>query len=84
GGDFAEGCDLRGVFGFTAAGQPQQWPLRLGKAHWCALLPPQTPGRCLLRCRTIDANGAGQPLPRPFRKSGRCDIEEREFTVAEA
>ncbi|MFM7865330.1 MAG: molybdopterin-dependent oxidoreductase [Planctomycetaceae bacterium] len=84
GGDFAEGCDLRGVFGFTAAGQPQQWPLRLGKAHWCALLPPQTPGRCLLRCRTIDANGAAQPLPRPFRKSGRCDIEEVEFTVAEA
>lgn len=81
GGDFAEGCDLRGVFGFTAAGQPEQWPLRLCKAHWCALLPPQPPGRYLLRCRTIDASGAAQPMPRPFRKSGRCEIEEREFAV---
>lgn len=81
GGDFAADCSLNGTFGFTADGRPQHWPMRLAKVHWAALLPPLSPGRYNLRCRTIDAQGAAQPLPRPFRKSGRCDIEEREFVV---
>ena len=29
----------------------------------------------------VDAKGNAQPMPRPFRKSGRCDIEEIKLTV---
>ena len=28
-----------------------------------------------MRCRTIDAAGHAQPMPRPFRKSGRNAIQ---------
>lgn len=81
GGDLAEGCTLSGAFGFGGDGQPERWPMRLTKVHWAALVPPLAAGRYTLRCRTIDAQGAAQPMPRPFRKSGRCDIEERELVV---
>ncbi|HSQ54249.1 MAG TPA: molybdopterin-dependent oxidoreductase [Gemmata sp.] len=57
-------------------GKPKTWPMRLAKAHWAALLPGLAAGEYTLRCRTIDANGAAQPMPRPFKKSGRADIEE--------
>lgn len=33
-------------------------------------------GKYELRCRTIDANGAAQPLPRPFPKSGKNTIQK--------
>jgi len=33
------------------------------------------------RCRTIDDNGAAQPMPRPFRKSDRAAIEEMTIEV---
>jgi hypothetical protein len=64
-----------------ANGQPKVWPMRLTKAHWAALLPGLPAGDYLLRCRTIDANGAAQPMPRPFKKSGRCDIESVKIQV---
>jgi DMSO/TMAO reductase YedYZ molybdopterin-dependent catalytic subunit len=67
--------------GFDATGRAQSWPMRLCKAHWAALLPGLPAGEYTLRCRTIDAKGAAQPMPRPFRKSGRCDIEAVPFTV---
>lgn len=67
--------------GFDATGRPQSWPMRLCKAHWAALLPGLPAGEYTLRCRTIDARGAAQPMPRPFRKSGRCDIEAVPLTV---
>ncbi len=72
----------KGTIGFDAAtGRPLTWPMRLAKAHWAALLPGLPAGEYSLRCRTIDANGHAQPMPRPFKKSGRCDIEEAKFSV---
>jgi DMSO/TMAO reductase YedYZ molybdopterin-dependent catalytic subunit len=62
-------------------GRPRTWPLRLAKVHWATLLPGMPPGEYTLRCRTIDEKGQAQPLPRPFRKSGHCDIEAVNFTV---
>ena len=62
-------------------GQPKQWPLLLAKAHWASLLPGLPEGKYTFRCRTIDSKGVGQPLPRPFRKSGRAAIEEVSITV---
>lgn len=64
-----------------ASGRPLTWPMRLAKAHWAALLPGLPAGEYSLRCRTIDAKGRAQPMPRPFKKSGRCDIEEVKFSV---
>jgi hypothetical protein len=45
------------------------------------LLPGLAAGEYTLRSRTIDAKGHAQPMPRPFRKSGRCDIEAVKLTV---
>jgi DMSO/TMAO reductase YedYZ molybdopterin-dependent catalytic subunit len=71
-----------GTKGFAAmTGRPQSWPMRLCKAHWAALLPGIPAGEYTLRSRTVDAKGVAQPMPRPFRKSGRCDIEAVSFTV---
>jgi len=81
GGDFPEGHSFKGVAGFDDAGQPKTWPLRLGKAHWAAWIPGLPAGEHVLRCRTIDAKGNAQPMPRPFKKSGRCDIEETALVV---
>jgi len=39
------------------------------------------PGRYTLRCRTVDANGHPQPMPRPFPKSGRNIIHAVPLTV---
>ena len=64
-----------------ATGQPKTWPIRLSKAHWASLLPGLPAGEYTLRCRTIDDNGAAQPMPRPFKKSGRAAIQQIEFTV---
>jgi hypothetical protein len=47
----------------------------LTKAHWVARLPGLPAGKYVLRSRTIDENGAAQPMPRPFAKSGRAAIE---------
>lgn len=82
GGNVTEAL-LKTTMGFDATGKPNTWPLRLGKAHWTALLPGLPAGEYTLRCRTIDAKGEAQPMPRPFKKSGRCDIEAVKLTVAE-
>jgi len=58
------------------------WPLRLSKAHWAALLPGLPAGEYVLRCRAVDARGQAQPMPRPFKKSGRCDIEAVKMSVS--
>ena len=50
---------------FDAAGRPLTWPLRNAIAHWAALLTAPTAGPYELACRTIDAKGTAQPLPRP-------------------
>jgi hypothetical protein len=51
------------------------------KAHWIARLPGLPAGAFTFRCRTVDENGAAQPMPRPFEKSGRAGLEEKSITV---
>lgn len=58
-----------------ATGRPRQWPLRGTIVHWAALVEPLPPGRYQVRCRTIDASGMAQPMPRPLLKSGYNAIE---------
>jgi hypothetical protein len=82
GGDFPDGVLPKDVFGFDADGKPKTWPMKLAKAHWTALLPGLPAGEHTLRCRTIDAKGQAQPMPRPFKKSGRSDIEEVKLVVS--
>ncbi len=62
-------------------GKPKTWPMLLSKAHWAALLPGLEEGEYTFRCRTVDQNGIGQPLPRPFRKSGSNAIEQVRVVV---
>jgi DMSO/TMAO reductase YedYZ molybdopterin-dependent catalytic subunit len=81
GGEMPDGRIPKDTLGFDAEGKPKAWPMRLAKAHWAVLLPGLPAGEYTLRCRTIDAKGQAQPMPRPFKKSGRCDIEEVKFTV---
>jgi len=58
-----------------ATGRPRQWPLRGTIVHWAALVEGLKPGQYRVRCRTIDAAGIAQPMPRPFLKSGHNAIE---------
>jgi DMSO/TMAO reductase YedYZ molybdopterin-dependent catalytic subunit len=62
-------------------GQPRQWPLRYTVAHWAVLAPGLAEGKYDVRCRTIDAAGQAQPLPRPFAKSGRNSIQRVTLSV---
>jgi DMSO/TMAO reductase YedYZ molybdopterin-dependent catalytic subunit len=48
-----------------AKGTPLQWPLRNAIVYWAARLPGLPAGSYDLCCRTIDANGIAQPMPRP-------------------
>jgi DMSO/TMAO reductase YedYZ molybdopterin-dependent catalytic subunit len=85
GGKLPGGAIPKDTRGFDpASGRPRTWPLRLCKAHWAALLPGLPAGEYTLRCRSIDDKGHAQPMPRPFRKSGHCDIEAVSVTVREA
>jgi DMSO/TMAO reductase YedYZ molybdopterin-dependent catalytic subunit len=81
GGGLPGGVIPQPTTGFDATGQPKNWPMRLGKAHWAALLPGLPAGEYILRCRTIDEKGAAQPMPRPFQKSGHAAIEQIDFRV---
>jgi DMSO/TMAO reductase YedYZ molybdopterin-dependent catalytic subunit len=77
GGDIADNRIPSPTYGFDPkTGQPKTWPIRLSKAHWAVLMPGLPAGKYTLRCRTIDANDKAQPMPRPFRKSGRAAIQE--------
>lgn len=46
-------------------GTPLQWPLRFTIVHWAVLLPGLPAGSYDVCCRTVDANGIAQPMPRP-------------------
>ncbi len=81
GGDLPDSKIPAKTLGFDADGQPQTWPMRLGKIHWAALLPGLPVGDYTLRSRTVDNNGLAQPLPRPFKKSGHAAIEQVSFAV---
>jgi hypothetical protein len=69
------------TFGFDASGEPIRWPMRLCNAHWAYAHAGLPAGDYVFRCRSIDANGVAQPMPRPFRKSGFSAIETIEFKV---
>ncbi|MEX0978996.1 MAG: molybdopterin-dependent oxidoreductase [Pirellulales bacterium] len=62
--------------------RPRSWPMRLCKIHWAGVHPGLSPGKYTLRSRAVDSQGHGQPMPRPFRKSGHAAIEEVRLTVA--
>jgi DMSO/TMAO reductase YedYZ molybdopterin-dependent catalytic subunit len=64
-----------------ATGKPHNWPIRNAIAHWATLLQIERPGEYDLRCRTIDANGIAQPMPRPFPKSGNNAIQAVKIVV---
>jgi len=82
GGGIADNQIPAPTFGFDPkTGKPKTWPIRLSKAHWAVLHPGLPAGKYTLRCRTIDENGIAQPMPRPFRKSGRAAIEQVSLTV---
>jgi DMSO/TMAO reductase YedYZ molybdopterin-dependent catalytic subunit len=51
------------------------WPPRWIVVHWVAELDGLPPGAYELRCRSIDRNGVAQPMPRPFAKGGRAEIQ---------
>ena len=55
--------------------------MRYTLAHWATLLKDLKPGSYDVRCRTIDENGIAQPMPRPFRKSGRNTIQRFSLVV---
>lgn len=61
--------------------QPESWPLRYALAHWAVAIKDVPVGKYHLRCRTVDINGAAQPMPRPFAKSGRNSIQQVDLTV---
>jgi DMSO/TMAO reductase YedYZ molybdopterin-dependent catalytic subunit len=73
-----EGFD---ALGLTSAAQRAQWPVRYTFVHWRASLPGQSAGNYELRCRSIDLNGIAQPMPRPFPKSGRAEIQRVPLVV---
>ncbi len=82
GGGLPEGRLPADVRQFDAQGRPQTWPLRNTIAHWATLLTTPPAGAYELCCRTLDANGTAQPLPRPLPKSGRNEIQRLPVTVA--
>jgi hypothetical protein len=70
------------VLGFsTRSGKPLHWPMRDSIVHWGTVLSNLTPGPYDLRCRTIDANGVAQPMPRPLPKSGHNAIQRVSLVV---
>lgn len=81
GGGLAEDRVPADTAGFDAAGHPLHWPLRLTKVHWAVVLPGLSPGKYTFRCRAVDERGNGQPMPRPFRKSGHATIEQMPIIV---
>lgn len=65
----------------AASGKPRSWPLRHATVHWATVLSGLGPGKYHLRCRTIDANGIAQPLPRPLPRSGNNSIQQVPLVV---
>jgi DMSO/TMAO reductase YedYZ molybdopterin-dependent catalytic subunit len=80
-GALPEGKIPPGTLGFNDRGEPLAWPMRLTNSHWAAVLPAQAAGVYTFKCRSIDAQGQAQPLPRPFRKLGYNAIQTETMTV---
>lgn len=60
---------------------PRAWPLRHTLCRWTAEPRKLAPGNYEIRCRTIDDSGIAQPMPRPFPKSGRNNIQSIKLEV---
>jgi DMSO/TMAO reductase YedYZ molybdopterin-dependent catalytic subunit len=63
---------------------PAEWGGRLQRysiVHWAAELAELSPGVYDVRCRSIDLNGIAQPMPRPFAKGGRAEIQTVALTI---
>ncbi len=85
GGGLIENRVPPATHGFKAGtNEPLTWPLRMTRIHWAYLHPGLPAGKHTFRCRTIDENGAAQPMPRPFRKSGHAAIERKLILVDDA
>jgi hypothetical protein len=81
-GGLPDGRLPEGTIGIDAkTGKPANWPMRYSIVHWGALLTGIPAGKYDLRCRTIDASGIAQPLPRPFLKAGGNAIQTLPLTV---
>jgi DMSO/TMAO reductase YedYZ molybdopterin-dependent catalytic subunit len=82
GGGIADDRIPAATMGFDdATGAPKTWPMKLAKVHWAILHLGLPAGEYTLRSRTVDAQGHGQPMPRPFRKSGHSAIERVSIAV---
>jgi hypothetical protein len=82
GGGLTAGELPASILGFDDdARVPLQWPMCDSIVHWRAALANLVPGRYELRCRTIDANGLAQPMPRPLLKSGHNAIQRVALVV---
>ncbi len=66
------------------SGKPVTWPLRDTIVHWAVLAPGLDSGQYVLRCRTIDAHGYAQPMPRPLPKSGHNKIQSLPLSVGDS
>jgi DMSO/TMAO reductase YedYZ molybdopterin-dependent catalytic subunit len=81
GGEWRDGAEILGPPGELADSDVlgldfyPGWPLRYTVVHWQAELPGLPAGEYELRCRSIDRNGIAQPMPRPFAKGGRSEIQ---------
>ena len=81
-GILPEGTHPKDILGFDRrTGQPKTWPLRYSMVPWSAILTGLTVGKYSLRARSVDLNGFAQPEPRAVQKSGRNQLEMREFEV---
>ena len=65
----------------TISGKALRWPIPNTIVHWATLLTVKHSGQYDFRCRTIDANGIAQPMPRPFNKSGHNAIQQVRIVV---
>ncbi|MEQ1851881.1 MAG: hypothetical protein ABMA01_09855 [Chthoniobacteraceae bacterium] len=61
--------------------QPCEWPLRYSLCRWTTEPRKLAPGNYEIRCRTIDKAGIAQPMPRPFPKSGKNQIQTARLEV---
>jgi DMSO/TMAO reductase YedYZ molybdopterin-dependent catalytic subunit len=79
---FPMGIKPGDVLGFDPqTGQPKQWPLRYSLAPWRVTLRGMAAGAYEFRVRAVDLNGYAQPEPRPYPKSGRNEIQCKQFVV---
>jgi DMSO/TMAO reductase YedYZ molybdopterin-dependent catalytic subunit len=81
GGGLPGGVLPRDVWGFGADGKPKEWPMRYSFCLWSVALKDLKAGAYELRVRTVDANGAAQPEPRPLPRSGRNAVECKQLVV---